>query len=247
VVLVDTQFLLSAAEELVDWVEHVTGKKVVLAFVLHANPDKFNGTAVLKKRGIRVVTSDGVRAAMPAVHEKRLRAFYDRYKPDYPRTLTLPDSIGNVDTTVEAAGLRFRVKVLAGPGCSEAHIAVAFEDHLFVGDLVASGNHAWLELGYAREWLARLDELEALKPRFVYPGRGPAGEARLIAQQRAYLRHVVARVRAVGPTATPSDRDIARAKDEIVARYPYEYDIFLDFGLPAVFAHEAQTPERSSM
>ncbi|HLL53067.1 MAG TPA: hypothetical protein VK447_05935, partial [Myxococcaceae bacterium] len=61
-ILIDTQFLLSAADEFVTWAEKVTGKKAVLAIVLHANPDKFNGTSVLRKRGIKVVTSAQVRA-----------------------------------------------------------------------------------------------------------------------------------------------------------------------------------------
>src|SRR5579884_751926 len=46
-VVVDTQFLPSAAAEMVSWAEQATGKKVVLAVVLHPNPDKFNGTEVL--------------------------------------------------------------------------------------------------------------------------------------------------------------------------------------------------------
>jgi glyoxylase-like metal-dependent hydrolase (beta-lactamase superfamily II) len=238
-VVIDTQFLLSSAEELVDWAERSTGKKVVLAIVSHANPDKFNGTAVFKRRGIRVVTSDGVLSVMPEVHEKRLRSFYDRYKPDYPRALALPESIGARDTTVDAAGLRFALKVLKGPGCSESHLVVQFEQHLFVGDLVANDNHSWLELGYVEEWLARLDELEALHPAFVYPGRGPSGEASLLQQQRAYLRYVLAIVRELGPSAEPSEATIRTAKARIIERYPYEYDIFLDFGLPAVFKHLA--------
>src|SRR3954454_20682508 len=43
-VVIDTQFLPSAAEEMLAWAEQTTGKKVVLAIVLHPNPDKFNGT-----------------------------------------------------------------------------------------------------------------------------------------------------------------------------------------------------------
>src|SRR5688572_3365013 len=59
-IIIDTQFLPSAAEELINWAEAATGKKVKLAIALHANPDKFNGTAVMQKRGIRVVTSQQV-------------------------------------------------------------------------------------------------------------------------------------------------------------------------------------------
>ncbi len=80
-VLIDTQFLPSAAIEAVTWAEQVTGKKVVTAIVLHPNPDKYNGTAVLQARGIEVLTSAQVAAAIPSVHEGRKRSFYARYKP----------------------------------------------------------------------------------------------------------------------------------------------------------------------
>ena len=62
VVLIDAQFLPSAAEEAVIAAERVTRKKVVAAIVLHPNPDKFNGTATLQARGIEVLTSSEVLA-----------------------------------------------------------------------------------------------------------------------------------------------------------------------------------------
>ncbi|MCA9661807.1 MAG: hydrolase, partial [Myxococcales bacterium] len=48
VVLVDTGFLPSDAEAAVAAAERATGKRVVLAVVLHANPDKFNGAPVFQ-------------------------------------------------------------------------------------------------------------------------------------------------------------------------------------------------------
>jgi glyoxylase-like metal-dependent hydrolase (beta-lactamase superfamily II) len=249
-ILIDTQFLPSATEELLRWAEEATGKKVALAIVLHANPDKFNGTAVLKKRGIRVVTSSQVRAMIPAVHEKRLRAFYDRYKPDYPKDLTLPDSFGDKTTELSAAGLTVKAHVL-GPGCSEAHVAVEWDGHLFVGDLVAAGSHSWLEIGRTDEWLKRLDELAALKPSFIHPGRGPSGDERLLRQERSYLQAVIDAVAAEKPGPASIGKDgklddaaekaIERAKARLEDRYlGYRFAVFLDIGLPAEWKRQAQ-------
>jgi glyoxylase-like metal-dependent hydrolase (beta-lactamase superfamily II) len=94
VILIDTQFLLSAANEAVNQIQKITGKPVVLAIVLHPNPDKFNGTSVLQKRGIRVVTSQQVLDLIPAVHRDRHYWFYDRFKPDYPDEAPQPESFG---------------------------------------------------------------------------------------------------------------------------------------------------------
>lgn len=239
-ILIDTQFLPSAAEEFVDWAERATGKKARLAVVLHANPDKFNGTAVMKRRGIPVVTSAQVRALIPGIHEKRLRAFYGRYKPDYPREPTLPESFGDRTTELRAAGLTVKAHVL-GPGCSEAHVAVEFDGHLFVGDLVASGSHSWLEIGRTDEWLQRLDELLALEPEFVHPGRGPSGDERLLKMERAYLQQVIDLVAAERPRLPVDEAAIERVKERLTQIYfGYRFDVFLDIGLPAEWRRQAR-------
>lgn len=248
-ILIDTQFLLSAAEEALNWAEQATGKKVELAIVLHANPDKFNGTGVLKKRGIRVVTSSQVRALMPAVAEQRLRSFYERYKPDYPKELTLPDSFGDKTTELTAGGVTVKAHVL-GPGCSDAHVAVEFDGHLFVGDLVASGSHSWLELGHTDQWLKRIDELWELSPRFIHPGRGPSGDRRLLRQEEDYLKSVIATVAAEHPRAksvlpgekldAAGEAAVERIKNKLGERYlGYRFDVFLDIGIPAEFRRQA--------
>jgi glyoxylase-like metal-dependent hydrolase (beta-lactamase superfamily II) len=242
-ILIDTQFLLSAAEEAIDWAEKTTGKKAVLAIVLHANPDKFNGTEVFKKHGIRVVTSEPVRALIPAVHELRHRWFYDRFQPDYPDQATLPDSFGRETTELTAGGVTVKAHVM-GAGCSEAHVVVQFEDHLFVGDLVSNHNHSWLEIGKTDEWRKRIGELKALQPEYVHPGRGPAGGAELLDRQEAYLKNVWELVAAEGPTLPIDDR-AEKAFEKIRARlnelFPgYDYERFVEIGLPAVWERQAR-------
>lgn len=241
-ILIDTQFLLSAAKEAVEWAEQATGKRVVLAVVLHPNPDKFNGTAVLKKRGIRVITSEQVRALIPAVHEQRKRAFYDRYQPDYPADLTLPDSFGDKTTEIAAAGTRIKLHVL-GPGCSEAHVVVEWEKNLFVGDLVANGGHLWLELGRTEDWKRRMEDLLALKPDHIHPGRGPSGDDRLLRQTTAYLTQVETLLRAERPSLAadgslpPSAQaSLDRVQAQLEARYPgHRFALFAQFGLAAIW------------
>ncbi len=244
VVLIDTGFLTPIALDLVGRAERETGKKTALAVVLHANPDKFNGTATLQARGVDVTTSAPVAAPIPAVHTKRYGWFGKRYAPDYPAETPAPRVFGETTTPLEAAGLTLTAHVL-GAGCSGAHVAVEYDGHLFVGDLVAHQNHAWLELGRIDEWLATLDALIALNPRFVHPGRGPAGGPELLTAQQAYLRDVKARVLALEPTGEPDKAKLAQVKAEIVAAYPdYGYPYFVELGLPAVWRALAKDPAK---
>jgi glyoxylase-like metal-dependent hydrolase (beta-lactamase superfamily II) len=238
-VAIDTQFLPSAAEDMIARAEALTKKKVVLAIVLHANPDKFNGTATFQKRGVRVVTSAQVKALLPEVHDKRLRAFYDRYAPDYPRELPAPDVFGDKTTDLSVAGLTLRLHVM-GPGCSEAHVVVQHERALFVGDLVASENHSWLELGKTDAWQKRIEELRRIKPATVYPGRGPAGDASLLDAQERYLKRVISLVAAERPTMPVREDAIERIEKAVIEAYPdHGFPVFLKIGLPAEWERQA--------
>lgn len=239
-VMIDTQFLPSAAEESLRWAEQVTGKKVSHAIVLHANPDKFNGTSVLQKHGVEVMTSDQVLALIPSVHAKRTRAFYERYKPDYPSEAPKPSSFGGGTREIDLAGVHLTAHVL-GAGCSESHVVVEWKRHVFVGDLVANGTHSWLEIGKTDEWLRRLDEIDAMHPEYVHPGRGPSGGPELVSAERAYLRAVMAAVAEEKPQKKDDADGIARAKARVKDRFPgLDYEVFLDIGLPAEWNRQAK-------
>lgn len=229
-VAIDTQFLPSAAEEMIRMAEAATKKKFVLAIVLHANPDKFNGTSVFQKHGVKVVTSAQIKALMPAIHEKRVKAFYDRYKPDYPSELPAPDVFGEKTTELDAGGVKVKLHVM-GPGCSEAHVVAESNGAIFAGDLVASKTHSWLEIGKTDEWLKRIAEMRALKPSRVYPGRGPGSAATLLDDEEAYLKKVIAIV--------GSETSIAGAERAIMNAFPdHAFPVFLEIGLPAEFERQ---------
>lgn len=235
-VVIDTQFLASDARALIAAAEQSTGKPVVAAIVLHPNPDKFNGTATFQQHGARVLTSSSVSAEIEGVHAQRLAAFGERYAPDFPVDPPRPDAFGNTTTTLEVAGLSLELHVL-GPGCGAAHVVVQWREHVFVGDLVASAAHAWMELAQLEPWLERLAEIEAMHPAHVHPGRGPSGGVTLLAAQRAYLADVSARVERVVATA-PTDHRAAQEDliAEIIHAYPdYRFPVFLEVAMPALW------------
>jgi glyoxylase-like metal-dependent hydrolase (beta-lactamase superfamily II) len=238
VVLIDTQFLPKEGIQALELAEKTTGKKVMLAIVLHPNPDKFNGTAELQARGVRVITSAQVKALIPAVHDIRLGWFFDEYAPDYPKLPANPAVFADQTSTINVAGLTLKLHVL-GRGASGAHVVVQHRDGVFVGDLINPQNHAWLELGAIDEWLARLDDIRAMQPSVVYPGRGAVGNAALINKQADYLRDVQRRVR---ESLQPGELGALRKlwlQRGIESAYPQlGYPIFMRDGLAAVWRTE---------
>lgn len=231
-ILIDTQFLLSAAEEFVNLAEQATGKKAVLAVVLHPNPDKFNGTALYQRRGIRVVTSAQVLARIPAVHKLRMGWFYRKFQPDYPREEPKPESFGNKTTEIDAAGIKLKLHVL-GAGCSDAHVVAQYGQHIFPGDLVTIGFHSWLELGLLDEWLLRIGELQEMNARFVHTGRGGTGAAEILDRQAQYLWDVIGEVKKLAPSKGKklSVGQNKKLTDLFLEKYPsYDFPAFLKFG-----------------
>lgn len=242
VVLIDTQFLPKETEKAVALAERRTGKKVVAAFVLHPNPDKFNGVGWLQQRGVKVYSTPEIIARIPAVHALRTEWFAERYAPDYPTTLALPDPLPVTDGEVSVAGLRIRAVIL-GQGCSAAHLALWWGGHLFTGDLVAHGSHSWLELGEVGPWLQRLETLQALHPRFVHPGRGASGGPELLQREMDYLRVVDQTVARANPAGEPTVAQVAALKAEVLRHYPrLRFEVFLELGLPTLWRHKAGHP-----
>ncbi|WP_241759310.1 MBL fold metallo-hydrolase [Pyxidicoccus parkwayensis] len=243
-ILIDTQLVPTALRKEIRFAENKTGKKVKLAIVLHPNPDRFNGTAWVKDLGAPVVTSEQVRALIPEVHERWWPVFFEKYAVAlYPRTLTLPDSFGGGTTELSAGGVTVKAHVL-GAGCSPAHVVIEWEGHLFTGDLVAKGSHSWFDNGNTEAWLARLDELSALKPKWVHPGHGRPGGPELIDQQREYLHAVIDAVAAEHPRGAYTQEAFSRITDAVGRRYP-DRDLphFLRLLLGAEWARQA-TAER---
>jgi glyoxylase-like metal-dependent hydrolase (beta-lactamase superfamily II) len=238
-VLIDAQFLPNDAIAALEMAERASLLKVKHAFVLHPNPDKFNGTAALQQRGIKVLTSAQVLKEIPAVHTIRLGWFADEYKPQYPQIAAVPSVFGESSQTLNIDGITIKLHVL-GRGCSAAHVVAQVDDAVFVGDLINPENHAWLELGFIDDWLARLDEIRALNPKRIFPGRGAPGGMELLDQQAQYLRYVQLAVRDEKPEGKLGWLTKLRLQRNIEARFPnLGYPIFMRDGLSAVWQHEA--------
>ncbi len=238
VVMIDTQFLPKEGIQAVELAEKTTGKKVTTAIVLHPNPDKFNGTSLMQQRGVRVITAKQVADLIPAVHTIRWDWFGKEYAPDYPRDAAKPDVFGDKTVELTLAGLPIKLHVL-GKGASGAHVVAQFRDQVFVGDLINPSNHAWLELGLIGDWLTCLEEIRAINPTKIHPGRGASGEPAMIDAQAAYLKQVRTWVREALQAGELGWFKKLRLERKIESAYPtLGYPIFMRDGLAAVWKTE---------
>lgn len=239
-VLIDTQFLPKEGLIAFKEAERKSSKKVSHALVLHPNPDKFNGTAALQAQGVVVQTSKQVLSAIPGVHAIRLGWFAEEFKPDYPTLGAQPIVFGDRTQEVDWGGIKIKLHVL-GAGASAAHVVAQVGDTVFVGDLINTDNHAWLELGMIDEWLQRLTEIKALGAQRVFPGRGKAGGAELIDKQVNYLKFVQKTIQAEQPSGTLGWLTKLKLQRIIEQEYPQlTYPLFMRDGLAATWENEAR-------
>jgi len=249
VILIGTQFLPSAALQAVKIAESVTGKKVVMAIVLHATPDQFNGTEALQQRGIRVVSAKAVVDEIPTVDAQSRQTYFASYQPDYPVQLVLPEALWDKTQEFDAAGLHLKAYVIRG-GVSQAHVLIELDDHLFVGDLVVNGYHASMQQGMSREWLERLDEIRKFSHHgVIHPGRGYAMNGdELLNQQDDYLHYVQKAVARQYAGAQISPGDTQAIISDITRHYPgYGLPQLLDTGVPAEWNRLRQEDHKAMM
>ena len=190
-VLIDTQFLLSSAQELAARIAAI-GKPLEAIIITHPHPDHFNGLPVILDTfgKVPVFANRPTIAGIVATQAAKRAAWTPVYGSDYPPTGAMPDHELGPDETVTLAGLAFRVIDL-GPGESSditvIHIPAA--DALIASDLVYSRCHPWLAEHRTPEWLSQIDRVlrEFDGVQTIFAGHGPSGGPELLTQQRDYI------------------------------------------------------------
>jgi glyoxylase-like metal-dependent hydrolase (beta-lactamase superfamily II) len=74
--------------------------------------------------------------------------------------------------------------------------------------------------GSPRSWLAVLDKVELLKPRYIVPDHGDLGDGSLIAKQRVFMSDLQSRALALKRQGVPAADAGKRLTAEITAQYP---------------------------
>jgi glyoxylase-like metal-dependent hydrolase (beta-lactamase superfamily II) len=113
-------------------------------------------------------------------------------------------------------------------------VLVPSERVLFTGDLVENRFFPILpdEDAHGSDWIALLEQLEALEATTVVPGHGEVGEDALIGEVREYLEYVRSRVAEAFANGTTLNDVKSQLEPEIRSRYPtWDNEIWIGFAI----------------
>lgn len=100
-------------------------------------------------------------------------------------------------------------------------VFVTGERVLFSGDVAMKPLPAFASSkASAKQWLASLDKLDALKPAIVVPSHGPIGDAAYIADYRKYITRIQTRAAALKKNGKTVDQAVEAITGELKPDYP---------------------------
>ncbi len=192
VVVIDTQFLVSTAQELKQKVE-ATGKPILAIIITHPHPDHFNGTIVLSpdKDGFPVYATQATFDGIKATEAEKREFWKQKYADDYPDATVFPNRLLQPKDELTIDGVHFVIDELgAGESLTNTVIYLPNEKILLASDLVYERAHPWLAEGRSTAWLKHLEylKIEYGAAKTVYAGHG--GKTSLVAvdEQAEYIR-----------------------------------------------------------
>ncbi len=137
--------------------------------------------------------------------------------------LRTPDLLFDREVKLDLGGVTARLFWL-GPAHTRGDemIFVEQDSVLIPGDIVQSKLVPNMPNDDAspKNWIAILDQLAPLKPRFVVPDHGALGDGSLIAQERAFLVDVETKSLALKRKGTPVDEAGKQVTAEMKTKYP---------------------------
>ena len=137
--------------------------------------------------------------------------------------LRAPDMVFDSETKLDLGGVTARLLWLGtGHTKGDELIFVEPDSTLIAGDIVQDKIVPRVNRGEGtpQGWLAILDKIAPLKPRFVVPAHGALGDGSLIAKQRAFMVDLQTRAVALKRQGVSADDAAKQLTAEFKAKYP---------------------------
>jgi glyoxylase-like metal-dependent hydrolase (beta-lactamase superfamily II) len=173
VVLIDAQFSIADAKQLVDKIK-ATGKKLTAVYISHSDPDYYFGLEAIKTAfpDVRVVATAETVAAIRASKDGKLAFWGPILKENAPKQVFTPEVLQGNTLTVD--GKKLEVMGLKGPAPDRSYVWIPSLKAVVGGVVVMANQHVWMADTQTEKsrlnWLKTLADIEALKPTMVVPG-----------------------------------------------------------------------------
>jgi glyoxylase-like metal-dependent hydrolase (beta-lactamase superfamily II) len=172
-ILVDAQFQRADAYALVQKIK-ASGKTLTTVYISHSDPDYYFGLDAIQAAfpKAKIIATPETVAAIKASMNGKLAYWGPILKDNAPQHLVLPEPLQGDRLTLE--GHTIDIKGLEGPDPARTYLWIPSLKTVAGGVVVNSGDHVWIADTQTREsrdnWLATLQNIEALKPATVVPG-----------------------------------------------------------------------------
>lgn len=190
-ILIDAQFQLSKAEELVDRIRG-SGRRLTTIFVSHSDPDFYFGLDTLHRHfpEARILSTPQTAWLIDTTKDAKLAVWRDALGADAPKELIVPEAVTG---TLELEGQTIEIRQAPDdPG--HAFLWIPSLRAIVGGVALSAGMHPWLadtpDAAALDQWIARLDDMAALEPAVVIASHAAGAETtspEVITANRRYL------------------------------------------------------------
>jgi glyoxylase-like metal-dependent hydrolase (beta-lactamase superfamily II) len=192
----------------------------------HFHPEHAAGDAAFPPDTILI--RPAVQQAEMELHGQEMIATFSRMSAQNKELLAdvklrQPDIVFDTDTTVDLGGVTARLFWLgAAHTKGDELVFVQPDSALISGDIVEKNlapNVPGAD-GSPKGWLAILDKLEPLKPRYVLPDHGELGDGSLIGKERAFVGDLISRAQELKRQGVSADDAGKQIVNEFKTKYP---------------------------
>jgi len=193
VVVIDALGTPALGEALIRAIRAVTSQPIKRLILTHYHADHYYGAVAFRRAGIEIWAHKSAQPYLESGEPERRRM--QRAQELYPwvdesMPIVRADRWLDERTRFTMGGTAFEV-IHVGPAhaIDDSIVVLPEEGIVFSGDILFAGRIPFVGDADSRQWLARIEQLLALKPRYIVTGHGPMSTdpARDLALTRDYL------------------------------------------------------------